>query len=128
MKIATLSRSTSYFTIKGQDLGYEYELADKFANSLGLDLEVVTAKDMNDLVKKLENNEVDLIAYPLTITNEYKEKVKYTLHEYITKQVLIQPKKRGYKPIKDVTELIGKDIYVVENSKYHTRLKNLNNE
>ena len=128
LRVATLSRSTSFFVLKGQNLGYEYELADRFSKSLELEMEVIIAPDMNDLVDKLYNGEVDLIAYPLTITNEFKSKVRYTEHEYITKQVLVQLPKKGEPLISDVTRLIGKEIYVVENSKYHNRLSNLNNE
>jgi len=128
LRVATLSRSTSFFVLKGQNLGYEYELADRFSKSLGVEMEVITALDMNDLVDKLYNGEVDLIAYPLTVANEFKSKVRYTEHEYITKQVLVQLQKKGEPLISDVTQLIGKEIYVVENSKYHNRLSNLNNE
>ena len=128
LRVATLSRSTSFFVLKGQNLGYEYELADRFSKSLGVEMEVITALDMNDLVDKLYNGEVDLIAYPLTVTNEFKSKVRYTEHEYITKQVLVQLNKKEEPLISDVTQLIGKEIYVVENSKYHNRLSNLNNE
>jgi len=88
----------------------------------------VIALDMNDLVEKLVQKEVDLIAYPLIITNEFKNKVRYTEHDYITKQVLVQAKKKEEPLLKDVTELIGKEVYVVENSKYHDRLLNLNSE
>jgi len=128
LSVATLSRSTSFFVLKGQNLGYEYELAERFSKSLGVKMEIIIAPDMNKLVDMLYNQEVDLIAYPLTVTNEFKEKVRYTEHEYITKQVLVQPRKKGKHLISDVTELIGKEIYVVENSKYHDRLLNLNRE
>ena len=128
LRVATLSRSTSFFVLKGQNLGYEYELADRFSKSLGLEMEIVIACDMNDLVDKLCKKEVDLIAYPLTITNEFRNKVRYTEHEYITKQVLVQLKKKEEPLLSDVTELIGKEICVVENSKYYDRLLNLNNE
>ncbi|MBO5800078.1 MAG: transporter substrate-binding domain-containing protein [Paludibacteraceae bacterium] len=126
--VATLSRSTSFFSIRGENMGYEYELAERFAKSLNRKLYVVTAKDMNNLVQMLEDKEVDLIAYPLSITNEFKGRVKFTEHEYITKQVLVQKNSKKNTPVKDVTELIGKEIVVVENSKYHERLKNLNDE
>jgi membrane-bound lytic murein transglycosylase F len=128
LRVATLSRSISFFVLNEQDMGYEYELADRFSKSLELEMEVVIARDMNDLVEKLVQKEVDLIAYPLIITNEFKEKVQYTEHVYFTKQFLIQSKKKGEKLLSDVTELIGKEVCVVENSKYHDRLINLNNE
>ena len=128
LKVATLSRSTSFFVLKGQRMGYEYELANRFCKSLGVKMEIITALDMNDLVDKLERKEVDLIAYPLIISNEYKNRVRYTNHEYITNQALVQLKKKNKPLITDVTRLIGKNIHVVENSKYHNRLRNLNDE
>jgi len=128
LRVATLSRSTSFFVLKGENMGYEYELADRFCKSLELEMEVVIAQDMNDLVEKLMQNEVDLIAYPLIITNDFRNKIQYTEHNYITKQVLVQSPKKGEKLLSDVTELIGKEVYVVENSKYYDRLSNLNNE
>ncbi len=128
LRVATLSRSTSFFVLNEQNMGYEYELAERFSKSLKLEMEVVIARDMNDLVEKLERKEVDLIAYPLIITNELKNKVRYTEHDYITKQVLVQSLQKGKKRLSDVTELIGKEVYVAEDSKYYTRLSNLNSE
>lgn len=128
LKVATLSRSTSYFNLQGEEMGFEYEMASRFAKSLNLKLEVLLAKDMEELVEMLSNEEVDLVAYPLTITNDYKERVRYTMHEYITNQVLVQRKGKGAQVLKDVTELIGHTVFVVENSKYHERLENLNSE
>ena len=128
LRVATLSRSTSFFVLRGKNLGYEYELADRFSKSLGVKMEMITARDMDDLVDKLYKKEVDLIAYPLTITNEFRKKVRYVEHEYITKQVLVQPQHKEEPLLSDVTELIGKEVYVVKNSKYHNRLLNLNNE
>jgi membrane-bound lytic murein transglycosylase F len=128
IRVATLSRSTSFFVLKNQNMGYEYELAERFARALNVELEIITALDMNDLVEKLDRNEVDLIAYPLTITNEFKGKVRYTDHEYITHQVLIQRQNPQDVLLTDVTQLIGKEVYVVDGSKYHFRLLNLNDE
>ncbi len=128
LRVATLSRSSSFFILNEQKMGYEYELAKRFSNSLGLEMEMVTARDMNELVEKLMQKEIDLVAYPLIITNEFKEKVRYAEHPYFTKQFLIQSRKKDKKLLSDVTELIGKEVYVVENSKYYHRLLNLNNE
>jgi len=36
----TLNSSTSYFVYRGQAMGYEYELLKRFANHLGVELEI----------------------------------------------------------------------------------------
>ena len=41
---------------------------------------------------------------------------------------MIQPLEKGKAAISDVTQLVGKDVYVEKDSKYESRLRNLNNE
>jgi len=52
----------------------------------------------------------------------------YCGREELSYQVLVQAIKPGLKPLTDVTELIGKDIYVNAGTPWHERLKNLNAE
>ena len=71
----------------------------------------------------------DLLAYPINFVLHPEENgVIYCGNENITTQVLIQKPNSDRKIMRDVTELIGKDIYVEENSKYQARLRNLNDE
>lgn len=129
LRAVTLSRSTSYFDYKGEDMGFEYELALRFAQSLGVELKVVVAKDEPEMIDMLTRKEVDLIAYPVVISNELKEKVAFCSHTFNTTQVLVQQKKKNkFELAKDVVDLIDKEIVVVENSKYHKRLLNLDDE
>lgn len=125
--VLTLYSSTSYFMYRGQDMGFQYELAEQFARSLGLELEVKVARSVRDMVCMLFRGEGDLIAYPLPVTKEWKDSLCYCGEEIITHQVLVQRRTRGVKPLNDVTQLVGKDIYV-KPGKYHDRLVNLNNE
>ena len=68
-----------------------------------------------------------MIAYNLPITKEWKDSLLYCGEDIITHQVIVQQGNGKHKPLKDVTELIGKDIYV-KPGKYYDRLVNLNNE
>ena len=108
----TLYSSTSYFIYRGQEMGFQYELVQQFAESLGLTLEVKVARNVRDLERKLLAGEGDLIAYTLPITKEGRDSVTYCGNEVITHQVIVQRKNGQPKPLKDVTELIGKEIYV----------------
>ena len=49
----TLNSSISYFDYRGEPMGFQYELAKQFAQSLGLKLELKTAKNTKDLVDML---------------------------------------------------------------------------
>lgn len=125
--VLTLYSSTSYFSYRGQEMGFQYELSEQFAKSLGLKLRIEVARNVHELIQKLLAGEGDMIAYNLPITKEWKDSILYCGEEVITHQVIVQQGNGKQKPLKDVTELIGKDIYV-KPGKYYDRLVNLNNE
>ena len=121
----TLTGSTSYFNYRGEPMGFQYELAGQFAHSLGLKLKLKIVKDEAELVSSLLRGEGDLIAYNLPITNAHKDSLLYCGEENITHQVIIQ--RRGKEALKDVTQLVGKEVFV-NPGKYYDRLVNLNRE
>ena len=124
----TLNSSISYFDYRGEPMGFQYELAKQFAQSLGLKLELKTAKNTTDLVDMLLAGEGDLIAYPLPVTKEFKDTLNFCGEDIITHQVLVQRNgNKNQKAISNVTELIGKNVYV-KPGKYLDRLNNLNKE
>ncbi len=125
--VLTLYSSTSYFIYRGQDMGFQYELSEQFAKSLGVKLRIEVARNVHELITQLLTGKGDLIAYNLPITKEGKDSLIYCGEEIITHQVIVQRDGKESKPLKDVTELIGKEIYV-KPGKYHERLANLNRE
>lgn len=127
LTVLTLYSATSYFSYRGQEMGFQYELSEQFAKSLGVKLKVEVAKSVQNLIERLLAGEGDLIAYNLPITREWKDSLTYCGEEVITHQVIVQRKGRRNKPLTDVTELIGKDIYV-KPGKYYERLVHLNEE
>jgi membrane-bound lytic murein transglycosylase F len=128
INVLTLPGSMSYFIYKGEPKGYEYELLNNFTESHHLKLNIKPAENETQLTEMLLKNEGDLIAYNLPITNEGKEILLYTGRKVINHQVLVQRSNKGDLLLKDVTDLIGKDVWVVHNTKYSRRLENLNDE
>lgn len=49
--VLTLYSSTSYFNYRGQEMGFQYELSEQFAKSLGVKLRVVVARNVQGLIK-----------------------------------------------------------------------------
>ena len=124
----TLNSSISYFNYRGEPMGFQYELAKQFAQSLGLKLEIKTAKNIQALVHMLLQGEGDLIAYPLPVTKEFKDSVAFCGEDIITHQVLVQRNStKNLKALTNVTELIGKKVYA-KPGKHLDRLINLNKE
>lgn len=138
LKVITSYSATSYFLYRGQAMGFEYELLERFAESMDLELEIVIAKDLDNLIEELNQGNVDLVAHGLTITEERKKTVTFTQPLYLTKQVLVQKKPDNWRQMKwtqienalvdDVIELIGDTISVRKNTSYFERLDNLSQE
>lgn len=127
LRVVTLYSPTSYFIYRGQPMGYDYDLVERLAADKGMALKLEVAPSLNAAVEMLDSGKVDLIAYDVPVTGEYKGKVIPAGPENITTQVLVQPLKSD-SVIHDVTELVGRTVYVEEDSKYLARLENLNDE
>ena len=122
----TLYSPTGFFILKGDTMGYDYDRICDFARSNGIVLQFKVARNMPDLLKMLEKGMVDVLACEIPVTAEYKSRVLHCGAVNETYQVLVQHS--GMNMIHDVTELIGRDVYVEKGSKYESRLRNLDNE
>jgi len=124
----TLYSSTSYFMYRGQDMGFQYDLANQFAKSLGVKLRIEVANNVNELVNKLNKGEGDLIAFNLPVTKDLKDSVLYCGNDVVTHQVIVQRIGNRRNPsLNDVTELVGKEVHVKPGI-FYERLSNLNEE
>jgi len=124
----TLNSSISYFDYRGEPMGFQYELAKQFAQSLGLKLEIKTARNTTELVNMLLRGEGDLIAYPLPVTKQFKDSVTFCGEDIVTHQVLIQRNgTKSQKALTNVTDLIDKQVYA-KPGKHLDRLTNLDKE
>jgi membrane-bound lytic murein transglycosylase F len=128
INVLTVSGSMSYFIYKGEPKGYEYEMLRSFADSYRLKINIKLAENEPQLIEMLRRGEGDLVAFNIPVTNEWKKELLYCGREVINEQVLVQRSNRGDTILKDVTELIGKDVRVIHDSKYYRRLMNLNDE
>lgn len=125
--VLTLYSSTTYFNYRGQEMGFQYELSEQFAQSIGVKLKVKVARNVKEMIRQLLAGEGDLIAYHLPVTRERKDSLIYCGNEVITHQVVVQRNNGRHKPLTDVTQLIDKDVYV-KPGKYYERIVNLNQE
>ncbi|MDX9775981.1 MAG: transporter substrate-binding domain-containing protein, partial [Petrimonas sp.] len=128
LRVITLNTSTSYFIYRDQEMGYHYEMIKSFADEHGLELQVVVAQNTSALIRLLLNNSGDVVAYSVPVENALKDSVLYCGLSEISHQVVVQRAERDDTVLQDVTELIGRDIYVLRGSKYEQRMNNLNQE
>ena len=61
----TLSGPDTYYDYHGRGMGLQYLLCEKFAQHLGVSLRVELCRDTLEMVKKLNEDEGDIIAFSL---------------------------------------------------------------
>lgn len=138
LRAITTYSPTGYFLYKGQTMGFEYEMLDRLAKSLGVKLEIVIAKNVDSIFPMLNRGEGDIVALGLTITGNRKEEVSFTNPYLITHQSLIQQKPKNWrkmtldnikkKLVTDVVDLINDTVSVRKNSSYYLKLAQLSKE
>lgn len=128
LRVLTLNTSTSYFLYRDQPMGYHYDMIVDFCNQHGLTAEIIVAENENSLYKMLQDSIGDVIAYNMPITNVMKDSLLYCGLQQISHQVLVQRAERTDTVLGDVADLIGKEVTVIDDSKYEDRMENLNEE
>lgn len=127
LRVATLYSPTSYFIYKEEKMGYDYNLVTRLAADKGMAVDLIIAPNLASMIEMLDSGRVDLIAYEVPVIAEYRKHAIPCGPENFTSQVLVQPRSDSL-AITDVTQLVGREIYVEKDSKYHLRLQNLNDE
>src|SRR5688572_6851238 len=113
------NNSISYFIYKGRSMGYEYELLSLMAKELKVDLKIQVISGVENAIQQLNSGEGDILAFPLTVTKERTQYVKFTRPLFNSYQVLVQRKPENWrsltndqisrKLIRNASELIGKE-------------------
>jgi membrane-bound lytic murein transglycosylase F len=126
LKVATMYGSTSYFLFRDELMGFDYEMAQDFADYLKVNLKISIVESEMEMVRMLHERKVDIATYNFAETKELKKRFNFVLPQAESYPVLIQ--KIGSKSISTATGLAGKTVHVTANSNYHQRLKALNDE
>jgi membrane-bound lytic murein transglycosylase F len=136
--VLTENSSTSYFIYKGQPMGYEYEMLNSFAQSMGLELDVVVVKNLDNIFQMLDSCQGDIVADNITITNKRRKDVNFTEPLFTTRQVLVQRKPDNWNKlnpqqlenalVKSPLQLADRQVYVRKGSSFFERLKDLSDE
>ena len=126
LRVITIESAISYYTSGEDQMGFDYDLAQNFADYVDLPLKIIVANSAEEVKQLLLNGEADFAAFQMPCTKQTRELFNITDAVFMSNMVLVQPKDK--KCVTDVTELVGKDVYVKENSKYLQRLQHLNEE
>lgn len=126
IRAVTLESAMSYYTVGEDEMGFDFALAQNLADHLGVELKITIASSMQQLREILKEGKADFAAYHVPTTKAITDNFFATKVEAMSQVVLVQPINR--KPLTNVAQLINKEVYVQRNTKYHIRLRHLNEE
>ncbi len=123
LRVGTLNNQLSYYIGPDGPTGLEYELAQSFAEHLGVKLEMRPSHALTDLIPSLSRGEVDIIAAGLTATPSRLEHFRQGPAYYAINQQVVY--KKGLWRPRDLSELNinGARIAVVNDSNHSETLK-----
>jgi membrane-bound lytic murein transglycosylase F len=105
LKIITRNSPTTYFQDRDQSSGFEYELALKFAEYLGVTLQVEVADSLDDLITEVESGNVAFAAAGLTVTDARSEHVTFAdSYMKVTQQLIYRTDRKRPKSMQSMLE------------------------
>jgi len=121
--VVTRNGSTTYYEGPNGYTGFEYELAKKFADSLGVQLKIITSDNLHDIFNMLNTGQAHFAAAGLTITDARKQHVRFTAsYMDVTEQIIYN--RRSYRP-RTVADLDDGILEVIEGSSHVESLQAL---
>lgn len=129
LRVGMLNSPTTYFDYRGTPMGYDYELMDRFSKFYGLQFKVEVGGTISEMIQWLDEGKIDIVASPVPVTAEFQDRAILCGPRNVSTQVLVQ--KSGVPQdsiVKDVTDLVGRQVTVQSDSKYLYRMQNLNEE
>lgn len=124
LRLLTRNNGFTYFVLRGRRLGFDYELAERFAKQIGVKLEVVVPPNWGDLIPMLQSGQGDLIGAGMGINPEREKLVSFVTPYALTHTRIVWGK--GQERIDNAEELAGKRVHVRQSSSYYAFLSHLN--
>jgi membrane-bound lytic murein transglycosylase F len=97
LKVGILHNYTDYFVLQGEIYGFHYEMINKMAKHLDIEIEYKVYHNHKEYYKALLNNEVDILAVDAVPTFHSQILFDYTLPHSYSSIVLVQHKKKVLK-------------------------------
>jgi membrane-bound lytic murein transglycosylase F len=120
LKVGTTYGLTTYYNGATGPVGFEYELADGFAQYLGVKLEVFPYYTLSELFPQLQNQHLDLIAAGISVSPERARKFKFGPgYQRVSEKLVF---KQGKIWPRDISTLNG-NLLVVSGSSHSESLR-----
>lgn len=121
---------TDYFVYKGQLLGFQYEMMNKLADYINVDINFVIIENENEQYEQLKEGKIDLIASNLTVFTDPNGDFSFSDPYATTKLVVVQRKKESTQSNKEayatvLEDLSGKTVHSARHLAHKQKLEGL---
>lgn len=124
--VGTVYSPTTFFIVRGDTMGYDYDRIVDLAQDKGIDVEFKVAPNLNTLIAMLKSGEIDMIAAQVPNSDNYRRQVINCGSINETSPVLVQH--AGNEKVTDIAQLSGTDIYVEAHSNMESVLTQVNSQ
>ena len=125
LRVGVCASPTAWGYTSNTMAGYDYELLQRFAESQGMNI-ILNVLPASQAVAALQEDVIDLLAYPCPITKEVKNKLLFVPMQDASPIVLVQLDEQ--KALSNTAQLNHQKVMVHRNSMEHLQLKRLNRE
>lgn len=117
LRVITRNNAATYYLHRGEMVGFEYELAKRFADVLGVRLQMVVAPDHSVMIDMLREGRGDIIAAFMTHSDEREALgVRFSRpYHYATETVV---GRADESPLEELSDLDGRSLHVRPGSSY----------
>lgn len=124
LRVITRNSPATYFQDRNGETGFEYELVKRFADDLGVKLEIETADNLDDLFGQLGKPNGPVLAAAGLVSSEQREQQVRFSHPYleVTPQIIYR---NGQSRPTTAADLVGKKIMVLKGSTHAEQLAEL---
>lgn len=126
LHIVTRTSPATYYQGSDGEAGFEYELASRFADKLGVALRVSVARTLPEMFEELAAGHVNLAAAGLTITANRSQNFHFTPPYQLISQQLVY--RLGNSPPQDLAAVASGRLEIVAHSSHAERLVQLARE
>lgn len=124
LRMLTLNGPGTYYLWRGELIGFEYELLRAFAESIGVELEVVVAAHREELMPWLAAGRGDVVSAGVTATEERRAAGSLFSTPYLRVQEVFVSRA----PLGSLAELDGRRVTVQRGTSFVTTLERLRGE
>ena len=124
LRVITMNSPESYFILRGELMGFDYDLIKHFAKQHDLRLQIIVRESPEAMIESLLKGEGDVIAGSMTVTEKRRRQGVVFSRRYMN----VTEKLVGHKDSKNIEtlqDMNGITVVVNPHASYHQTLKKL---